>query len=162
MRHLVIIIATLFAQGGCTKLNDFPHIPDAVYQTLPAPTGMDISYTTIGSIRFNNVSVARISDTLTISTNNGQNGVHIWLKADSLVQDSTYNLDGKSGDIQLYDRNGNVVGSASWMQVEFFQNSAGKVFGNISGTMDNMIQMPNYAQATAYFYNLNLPIKIRK
>src|SRR5260221_14190767 len=108
MRHLVIIIATLFAQGGCTKLNDFPHIPDAVYQTLPAPTGMDISYTTIGSIRFNNVSVARISDTFNISTNIGQNGVHIWLKTDSLLQYSIYNLDGKLGVIQLYDRNEKV------------------------------------------------------
>ncbi|HMI60743.1 MAG TPA: hypothetical protein VK518_07545 [Puia sp.] len=99
---------------------------------------------------------------MTISTFNGQNGVKIWLKANSLVQDSPYTLDGKTGNIQLYDRNGNVVGSSSMMQLSFYKDSSGKVFGNVAGMMGNMVQMPAYAPASANFYNVYLPIEFKK
>jgi hypothetical protein len=154
MRYTIVpSILVLFY--SCNKVDTWWQ-SDAAAKLFPPPSQVSLTYTTVGNIQLSGASAYWKKDTLTITAQGPGSALKIWVLAPS-IKDTTYNLDGYNGNINLFDRNGNVVGfSTGNCSLTLYQGSDGKLNVSISGMLDNLSTMPTVAPVSGNITNLGV------
>jgi hypothetical protein len=120
---------------------------------------INVVYPITGPLQFQGIQCGWSADTLNICSQNDENSIRIWIITQNL-KDSTYSLDGKNGNLCVYDRNGNSVGYVGGsFYISFYLQSNLALNGTFSGVLANLVTTPTIATASGSFSNLSFSKK---
>jgi len=150
-----LILSAIVLSLSCTKVNTWWQ-SDAAGKLFPPKSQIDISYPTVGAVQLSGVTAWWSVDTLNISAQGQAGALKLWVKATTL-KDTTYNLDGYSGNLYLYDNMGNIAGfSGGNCTISFYQVGNAVVNGLIYGSLNNVTATSSVATVSGEFYNVSV------